>query len=92
MNPRFPYLSVALVTVALLGLLGLTLAAARVNLGPFNTLAALGISLAKAGLILVCFMELRVRARLNWIALSVGIFCLAILFVLAFCDFATRQY
>ena len=77
---------------ALLGLLALTVGAAYVNLGPFNTIAAMTISAAKTVLILVFFMEMRGRRPVIWVALATGFFFLGIMFVLAMSDFLTRGW
>jgi cytochrome c oxidase subunit 4 len=75
---------------ALLGLLALTVGAAYVNLGPFNTIAAMTISAAKTVLILVFFMEIRGRSPVIWVALATGFFLLGIMFTRAMSDFLTR--
>ena len=80
-----------LALTGLLGLLALTIGAAYVNLGPFNTVAAMSIALAKAAIIVVFFMEIRKRGPLIWVALATGFFWLAILFALSMSDFITRR-
>ena len=77
---------------ALLVLLALTVGAACVNLGPFNTIVAMSISAAKAALIVVMFMEIRGRGSLIWVALATGFFFLGIMFALAMSDFLTRGW
>ena len=77
---------------ALLGLLALTVGAAYVNLGPFNTIVAMSISSAKAALIVVMFMEIRGRGPVIWVALATGFFFLGIMFALAMSDFLTRGW
>jgi cytochrome c oxidase subunit 4 len=79
------------VTGALLVLLGLTVAAAYANLGPFNVVAALAISMAKGALIVLIFMNVRRSNRLIWLAAGTGFFWLAIMFALAMADFAARS-
>ena len=78
--------------MALLALLALTIGAAFLNLGPFNTVVAMGISLAKMALILLVFMDIRKRGKLVWLALGTGFFWLAIMFALAMSDFMTRAW
>ena len=73
-------------------LVGLTILAAAVNLGPFNTVVAMSISLAKASLIFVFFMEIRERTPLVWLALGSGILFLLIMFTLALSDFMARGW
>jgi len=79
-------------TGALLGLLALTIGAAYVDLGPFNIVAAMSISLAKGLLIVLFFMHVRGSSRLIWIAAATGFFWLGIMLILAMSDFATRGW
>ena len=67
------------VFAALLVLTGLTVAASFVDLGPVNTPVALIIAGAKATLVLVWFMHLRVSHRLVWVFVVLGILFLALL-------------
>jgi cytochrome c oxidase subunit 4 len=76
---------------ALLCLLALTIALAYIDLGPFNVMAAISISAAKALLILLFFMQLRGSNRLIWLAAATGFFWLAIMFALSMSDFMTRH-
>jgi cytochrome c oxidase subunit IV len=77
---------------ALLGLLALTIGAAWVNLGPFNIIVAMLISVAKAALVVVFFMEIRERRPVIWVALATGFFWLGIMFALSMSDFMTRGW
>lgn len=77
---------------ALLGLLALTIAAAYINLGPLNTIAAMAISLAKGGLILLFFMHIRYSKPLMWIFAGAGFFWLGIMLVLAMTDYMSRGW
>jgi cytochrome c oxidase subunit 4 len=77
---------------ALLAFLGLTIAAAYVNLGPFNTVAAMSIALAKAVLILLFFMHLRDSKPIIWVFAGAGFFWLGIMFALALSDYLTRGW
>ncbi len=78
--------------VALLAFLALTIAAAYVNLGPFNTILALSISLAKGALILLFFMHVRYSRPVLWLFVGAGFFWLGIMFALALSDFLTRGW
>lgn len=78
--------------IALLAFLALTIAAAYVNLGPFNTILALSISLAKGALILLFFMHVRYSKPLLWVFVGAGFFWLGIMFALALSDFLTRGW
>ena len=77
---------------ALLAFLGLTIAAAYVKLGPFNTVAAMSIALAKAVLILLFFMHLRDSKPIIWVFAGAGFFWLGIMFALALSDYLTRGW
>ncbi len=78
--------------LALLGFLALTIFAAYVNLGPFNTVVALFISVAKGTLIALFFMHLRYRKPLLWLLAGAGLFWLGIMFALALSDYLTRGW
>jgi cytochrome c oxidase subunit 4 len=78
--------------LALLGFLALTIAAAYLNLGPFNTVVAMLISAVKAALILLFFMHLRYSKPVVWVFAGAGIFWLAIMFMLAFSDYLSRGW
>jgi len=80
-----------LTATALLVLLAVTIGAAYINLGPFNTIAAMSISLAKGLLIILFFMHVRGSNRLIWIAAATGFFWLGIMLALALSDFVTRH-
>jgi cytochrome c oxidase subunit 4 len=78
------------VTAVLLLLLVLTVSAAFLPLGPWQTAAAMLISGAKAFLILVFFMHLRKSNPLVRLFAAAGIFWLALLFALTLGDYLTR--
>jgi cytochrome c oxidase subunit IV len=70
----------------------LTVQMAFIDLGPFNTVAALAIALFKATLVVLFFMHVKYSSRLTWaIALS-GVFWLGILLVLTMSDYLTRAW
>jgi cytochrome c oxidase subunit IV len=70
----------------------LTVQMAFIDLGPFNTVAALVIALFKATLVVLFFMHVKYSSRLTWaIALS-GVFWLGILLVLTMSDYLTRAW
>ena len=75
---------------ALLALLGLTLGAAYVPLGPFNVAVGLAIAVVKAGIVALLFMNLRRSGALIRLAAAAGFFWLAVLFALTLSDFLTR--
>jgi cytochrome c oxidase subunit 4 len=80
------------VCVALLALLALTAGASVLPLGPFNVVAAVGIAVCKALLILVFFMHLKISGRVVRLFAGMGFVWLGILFFLALNDFLTRGY
>ncbi len=76
----------------LLAFLALTIGAAYVNLGPFNTIVAMLIAAAKAMLIVLFFMHLRQARPLMWIVAGAGVFWLGIMIALALSDYLTRGW
>ena len=88
MNSIKPYIQV---TAALFVLLGVTVGAAYVNLGAFNTPVAMLISLAKAGLIVWFFMHVRRADPLIRLFAAAGFFWLCIMLTLTLSDFLTRH-
>jgi cytochrome c oxidase subunit IV len=84
--------SYVLVFLSLLALTATTTAVAFINLGPWNTVAALTIAFVKAKLVVLIFMHIRWSPRLTQIVIAGGLFWLAILLALTFSDFATRGW
>lgn len=80
----------AFVWGALLLLLLLTWGCARVDIGVFNTLAALGIAFAKMLLVLLFFMHVRHEKKLIWIFVAAGILWFAIMVDLTLSDYLGR--
>jgi len=75
---------------ALLILLGVTIGAAYINLGWFNTVIAVAIAAAKMTLIAMFFMHAKHAYRVTLIAVFAGLFWLGILFTLSYGDYFTR--
>jgi cytochrome c oxidase subunit 4 len=88
MSPVKTYVQIA---GALFVLLFLTVGAAYVNLGPFNTPVAMLISLGKATLIVLFFMHVRRANPLIQLFVLVGFFWLGIMLALTLSDFLTRH-
>jgi cytochrome c oxidase subunit 4 len=88
MNSIKPYVQT---TVALFALLVVTVAAAYINLGPLNTVAAMAISLTKAVLIVFFFMHVRRSDPLIRLFVAAGFFWLGIMLTLTLSDFLTRR-
>ena len=78
--------------LTLLALTATTTAIAFVDLGPWNTVVALGIAVVKASLVVLFFMHLKYSPLLNRTVLLGGLFWLAIMIGLTMTDFATRGW
>ena len=76
----------------LMVLLVLTVGANFVNLGPFNVAAALAISVAKALVIILFFMEVRYSNPLVWLFAAAGFIWLVLLLVFIQSDYRTRGW
>ena len=76
----------------LLLLLGLTVGANFVNLGPFNVAVALAISIAKAALIILFFMEVRYSPPMVWLFATAGFVWLLLLLIMTQSDYQTRAW
>ena len=70
----------------------LTVAAARVDLGPLNNLVMLAIACTKATLVVLFFMHVRWSTRLTWVVAMSGFFWLLILFGMGMSDYLTRGW
>ena len=71
---------------------GLTVLIAFVDLGVFNTVAALTIAVLKAALVVLYFMHVRYSTRLTWAVVVGSVFWLGILLVLTMSDYLTRAW
>ncbi len=80
------------VFVALTGLTALTTGVAFINLGPLNTVAALGIAVAKMILVILFFMHVRYSSGLTRIVIVAAFLWLAILISLTLSDVLTRPW
>jgi len=78
--------------LALLVLTGLTTGVAFVDLGPWNTVAALAIAGVKMMLVALFFMHLRWSSSLTRIVVLAGFFWLAILIAFTLTDVGTRYW
>jgi cytochrome c oxidase subunit 4 len=79
-----------LVAVALFVLLAATIAISFLDLGEFNTIAAISIAILKAALVVLYFMHVRYSSRLTWVFAVGGFFWLIVLFGLTMSDYLTR--
>ena len=80
------------VFVTLLVMTAATTAISSVDLGPWNTVVALGIAVFKATLVVLFFMHAKYSPRLTHMVILAGIFWLALLLLITFSDFATRGW
>ena len=79
--------------VALMGLLVLTVGANFINLGPYNVAVAMLISISKAALIILFFMEVRYSHPIVWVfATAAGFLWLVLMFIMMLSDYATRSW
>lgn len=68
----------------------LTWQVAYFDLGPFNTVAALGIAVFKAVLVVLFFMHAKYSSRLTWAVILSGVFWLLILLLITITDYIAR--
>ncbi len=80
-----------LVWVTLLCMTALTTGVAYIDLGPWNTVAALAIAIFKASLVVLFFMHARHSEHLVRIVIVCAIFWLLILIGVSMTDFSTRN-
>jgi cytochrome c oxidase subunit 4 len=69
-----------------------TVLIAFVDLGPYNTVAALTIAVFKATLVVLYFMHVKYSTRLTWAVVAGSVFWLGILLVLTMSDYLTRAW
>ncbi len=82
------------VTVFLILLLmtATTTVASSVDMGPWNTVVALGIAVFKATLVVLFFMHVKYSPRLTHTVILGGLFWLCILITLTLSDFLSRGW
>jgi cytochrome c oxidase subunit 4 len=80
------------VFATLLVLTATTTVVSAIDLGPWNTVVALGIAVIKATLVVLFFMHAKYSPRLIGVVIVGGLFWLAILLLITFSDFATRGW
>ena len=69
----------------------LTVAAAKVDMGPLNNVVMLLIACTKATLVILFFMHGKYSARRTKLIIASGFFWLAIMLVLTLADYTTRH-
>jgi cytochrome c oxidase subunit IV len=77
---------------ALIVLTATTTAISFLDLGPWNTVVALGIAFVKATLVVLFFMHVKYSPRLTQVTIAGGLFWLAIMIALTLSDFMTRGW
>src|SRR5262249_16422473 len=80
------------VFLTLIVMTGITTFVSGIDLGPWNTVVALGIAVFKASLVGLYFMHVKDSPRLTATVIAGGLFWLLILLALTFSDFATRGW
>ena len=70
----------------------LTVAAAKVDMGPLNNIVMLAIACTKASLVILFFMHVRWSSRLTWVVAMSGFFWLLILFGIGRSDYMSRSW
>ena len=70
----------------------LTVQIAFLDLGALNAVAALGIAVFKATLVVLFFMHVKYSTRLTWAVVLGSIFWLGILLALTMTDYLTRVW
>jgi cytochrome c oxidase subunit 4 len=91
-QPIVPVKTYLLVFLALLVLVLVTTGVAFVNLGPLNTVVALGIAFVKMMLVLLFFMHLAHSPKLLRVTVVAAFFWLALLIALVFTDYRSRPW
>jgi cytochrome c oxidase subunit 4 len=82
-----------LIGAVLLALTLITVSVAKVNLGPFNTIAALTIATIKGLLVVLFFMHVKYTSeKMTKVVLLCGIFWLLLLMGLSMADYVTRAW
>jgi cytochrome c oxidase subunit 4 len=70
----------------------LTVQIAFFDLGALNTIAALGIAVFKAVLVVLFFMHVKYSSRLTWAVAIGSVFWLGIMLALTMSDYLTRAW
>ncbi len=74
----------------LLVLTVITVGAAQINFGPWNTVIAMFIASIKAGFVLSFFMHLKYDNKIYWVCFGTAIFFLIVLYFFSWLDIITR--
>jgi len=91
-HPIVPQKTYVLVFLCLIGLTILTTGVAFIDLGPFNTVAALVIAFSKMALVILFFMGIRYSTGLVRIFVVAGFFWFLLLVAFTMTDYHTRDW
>lgn len=91
-QPIVPTKTYILVFACLIGLTILTTGVAFIDLGAFNTVAALAIAFSKMSLVILFFMGVRYSTGMVRIIVIAGFFWLALLIAFTMTDYRTRAW
>ncbi len=69
-----------------------TVAAAFVDMGPFNNVVMIGIAIVKASLVVLFFMHVKYSTRMIPLVAMGGVFFLLILFAITMSDYMSRGW
>jgi cytochrome c oxidase subunit 4 len=89
-NHIVPLRTYYLVFLTLIVCTAITVAVSFVDLGRFNVVAALGIAILKATLVVLFFMHVKYSGKLTWVVVAGSLFWLGILIVMTAGDYLTR--
>jgi cytochrome c oxidase subunit IV len=89
-NHIVPLRTYYLVFLTLIACTAITVAVSFVDLGRFNVIAALGIAILKATLVVLFFMHVKYSGKLTWVVVAGSLFWLGILIVMTAGDYLTR--
>lgn len=90
-QPAFRISTYLWVFAALMVLLGITVAVAMVDLGPWNIFIAMAIAAVKAGLVVLYFMQAKRSAWIIKVFAGAAAVWLMIATILSFSDYLTRR-
>ncbi len=77
---------------ALMVLTAFTVWVAFLDLGPANSIVALGVAVTKATLVVLFFMHVKYSSRLTWLVVASGFFFLLIMIALTMADIVSRGW
>lgn len=85
-----PKIYAAVLAVLVFGTWG-TVQAAKIDLGPWNIVLALGIAVTKMSFVILFFMHGKYSARRTKLVIASGFFWLAIMLALTLADYSSRH-